>query len=305
MYFAFNLNQLYTDLLGYTLINEKYVLKERTLSDYELIIQTAGHSCFYINNEPYLLQEGSYLIIPPDTLHRAEGLSTGSFNYAHFECSAKEVWSKDEVIHTLENQQKELVSFIDQHDFFILSQPSELSLVSQYDPNLSCLERVNTLFSDCLYYRDSYRLTSPNHMTQLFRMIMTELSSALTESLEYNQVLSSKGGIHPILGDANAYIIQNINKTIRVTDLAEHLDITPQYLNKLYRLHYDCTTVMYINRLKIGYARRLIQQTNKSFQEISYELGFDNPYYFSRLFKSITKTTPSQYRRDRSGQANS
>ena len=51
------------------------------------------------------------------------------------------------------------------------------------------------------------------------------------------------------------------------------------------------------NRLKIEEACRLMQRTEASLSEISMQLGFNNPYYFSRVFKKVKGGAPSEYRK--------
>ena len=57
------------------------------------------------------------------------------------------------------------------------------------------------------------------------------------------------------------------------------------------------THCQYINRLKIQYAKHLIQfSPSLSMKEIGYELGFENPHYFSRLFTKLAGESPSSFR---------
>jgi two-component system response regulator YesN len=51
----------------------------------------------------------------------------------------------------------------------------------------------------------------------------------------------------------------------------------------------------YKNKIKIDYAKRLFNETDKSIKEISKDVGFLNLNYFYRLFRESTGVTPKQY----------
>ncbi|HAX73059.1 MAG TPA: DNA-binding response regulator, partial [Firmicutes bacterium] len=52
------------------------------------------------------------------------------------------------------------------------------------------------------------------------------------------------------------------------------------------------------NLLKIQYAQKLIKETSLTIAEIAQEIGIDDPYYFSKLFKNKTGLTPTQYKNE-------
>ena len=52
----------------------------------------------------------------------------------------------------------------------------------------------------------------------------------------------------------------------------------------------------YFIKKKIEYAKRLIRENKYNFTEISDRLSFDNPQYFSRVFKRVTGITPTAFR---------
>jgi transcriptional regulator GlxA family with amidase domain len=57
--------------------------------------------------------------------------------------------------------------------------------------------------------------------------------------------------------------------------------------------------VEYRNRLRVSHARSILQSGSVSIAETAALVGFDDPFYFSRIFKSITGISPQVYKRDR------
>ncbi|MBK1442540.1 helix-turn-helix transcriptional regulator [Parapedobacter sp. ISTM3] len=86
------------------------------------------------------------------------------------------------------------------------------------------------------------------------------------------------------------------NGTPTVTAIAEQLNISPNYLGSLLRIHTQQSTQQHIQHKLIEYAKEQLSTTNLSISEIAYELGFEHPQSFSKLFKSKTNLTPLAFR---------
>ncbi|RRA90331.1 helix-turn-helix domain-containing protein [Paenimyroides viscosum] len=81
-----------------------------------------------------------------------------------------------------------------------------------------------------------------------------------------------------------------------VTHIAEKLNISPNYLGTVLRLHTKQTTQQHIQSRQIEYAKQQLSTTHLSVSEIAYELGFEHPQSFSKIFKQKTNQTPLEFR---------
>jgi AraC family transcriptional regulator, transcriptional activator of pobA len=81
-----------------------------------------------------------------------------------------------------------------------------------------------------------------------------------------------------------------------VISIAEKLNISPNYLGTLLRLHTQQNTQQHIQNKLIDCAKERLSTTNLSVSEIAYELGFEHPQSFSKLFKQKTNQTPLEFR---------
>ena len=79
--------------------------------------------------------------------------------------------------------------------------------------------------------------------------------------------------------------------------LAEKLSMSQRHLNRKLKETTGKDTANYIREMRIEEAKRLLEHTHDSISEIYMKCGFDNPSYFSRVFKQIVGVSPTEYRK--------
>jgi len=82
-----------------------------------------------------------------------------------------------------------------------------------------------------------------------------------------------------------------------VKAMADMLKTSPRYLSDLLRQETGKTALELIHIFLISEAKNLLQATENTVSETAYLLGFENPPYFSRLFKKETGFSPIEYRK--------
>lgn len=87
----------------------------------------------------------------------------------------------------------------------------------------------------------------------------------------------------------------NIYGTITVEEICSKLNYSKTYISKIFNKNCHCTIVEFYTDLKIKEAKKLIRENAYTFTEISNMLCFNNPHYFSRVFKKKTNMTPREY----------
>ena len=78
--------------------------------------------------------------------------------------------------------------------------------------------------------------------------------------------------------------------------IAAQLGTTESKLNDLSKLHTGRTAQMVMHGLTASEAKRLFMYEKLSVKEVAYELGFNDPFYFSNFFKRHTNQSPKTYR---------
>ena len=107
--------------------------------------------------------------------------------------------------------------------------------------------------------------------------------------------LTSKEAHSEVVKKARQYILDNVEKRIMLQEVAEYVCISPGYLSTLFRREYKQNLVDFINQAKIDLACELLRENRYRINEISYKLGFENAFYFTRVFHRRTGLTPSEY----------
>lgn len=100
------------------------------------------------------------------------------------------------------------------------------------------------------------------------------------------------------------FVIQNLKNAIEdnfrtkhsASDYADLLNQTPASLARITKNHFNKTLSDLITERIIIEAKRELYLTDKTIKEIAYELGYEDEYYFSRLFKNKTDISPQIYR---------
>ena len=93
------------------------------------------------------------------------------------------------------------------------------------------------------------------------------------------------------------YLKENLYGSLTLEGLQRKFSYSNTFLCTKFKEQAGESIMQYYNRLKIEEACRLMQRTEASLSEISMQLGFNNPYYFSRVFKKVKGVAPSEYRK--------
>lgn len=94
---------------------------------------------------------------------------------------------------------------------------------------------------------------------------------------------------------AKRYVESHIMERVTVQDVASAIGITPNYLSSLFKRQLGQNFIDYVNAEKIKQACVLIRNNQHLVYEVSHILGYDNAYYFTKVFKRYMKMTPTEY----------
>lgn len=103
------------------------------------------------------------------------------------------------------------------------------------------------------------------------------------------------------IAEAVAIIHREVQRPLRVAELAAAVGLTPNWFGESFRAHTGLPVLEYIAKLRLDRARILLEQDADSITGIALRVGFEDPSYFSRCFRRHTGLTPREYRRRLAG----
>lgn len=98
------------------------------------------------------------------------------------------------------------------------------------------------------------------------------------------------------ISKAIKFIQQNYAQEISLQDVAEHVNLSPNYFSSVFKKELKVNFVEYLNEIRIDNAKKLLRDTCLKFYEIAEKVGFKESTYFSVLFKQVTRLTPNKFR---------
>ncbi len=101
---------------------------------------------------------------------------------------------------------------------------------------------------------------------------------------------------NPVIHRAIHFLEKNIHKKLTLQQIATEAGFSPTYFTTLFRKHTNYSPLNYFSHLKILKACEYLDYTRLKVKEISYRLGYADPYYFTREFKNKMGMSPRKYR---------
>jgi len=111
------------------------------------------------------------------------------------------------------------------------------------------------------------------------------------------QILSNQRKFSREVKNTITYIREHYEREISLQELAENTNMSANYLSSLFKRETDYAITEYINRYRIEHAKRMLLETNLKSYEVAEKIGFADHGYFSRMFKKMTGTSPTEYKK--------
>ncbi len=114
--------------------------------------------------------------------------------------------------------------------------------------------------------------------------------------LHYSHPQHHRKAVEDRILETIGFMQRHLDMPLALEDLAAQSGQSVPYYCKLFKERTNQSPMAYFIQLKIRKACELLDQTELGIKEIAGELGYDDPYYFSRLFRKIQGCSPSAYR---------
>ncbi|MNO80324.1 HTH-type transcriptional regulator YesS [compost metagenome] len=130
------------------------------------------------------------------------------------------------------------------------------------------------------------------HSLDTLRSWSTEMMDKLKKELYTNDEYTNSY----IIKQVHEIIASDMGQDISVRMIADKVFLHPVYLSKIYKSETGESLSDYMIRKRMERALYLLKNSNMKIYEITSELGYQNPQYFSKMFKKHYGVTPHEYR---------
>jgi AraC-like DNA-binding protein len=152
-------------------------------------------------------------------------------------------------------------------------------------------------------FRECHRLMSRGHTERTLLLVSHVLRHVL--GLLFFQTGRSPGaGSRAIAHDLSKsieFMRAHVTRSLTLRELSRHAGLSPARYSALFREQTGSSPVEHHIRLRMQAACHCLDTTALSVKEVAAELGYDDPYYFSRIFQKILGCSPLTYRRSIKG----
>jgi two-component system response regulator YesN len=143
-----------------------------------------------------------------------------------------------------------------------------------------------------LNYSFICELASIHRFEDVCFWIVKVLDTFLDTVYESRNIKNSK-----LLGEAIQYIRENFNENLSLESVSQQIFISPYYLSHLFKEELGITFLEYLTRIRMEEAKKMLLDRTMTILDISNRVGYDDPGYFSKVFKKNMGISPSQYRK--------
>ena len=139
------------------------------------------------------------------------------------------------------------------------------------------------------------RLCGPEHASRTAKVYL--LAGHEDGQLPFSAMTQRARTSDAVIRDCMAWIAESLATANPVTAMAERSGLTKRTFARRFQAATGHRPIEYVHALRIERARQLIEADGGAIDDVGYEVGYEDPTFFRRLFKRTTGLTPAAYRR--------
>ena len=233
--------------------------------DYQILYVANGKTHFWFDGREEIVSTGHMVLYKPEEIQK----------YVYYlEDNPEVFW-----IHFTGSDVKNILAYhgisLDEHVFYCGVLPDYKALFRKIIQELQL----------CRYGYEDY-------IVSLFKDIL------LLVDRQQHEQKKNTGNVQEQIERAAAYFNENYNTKISIDDYAESLHISTNGFIHNFKQYAGMSPAQYILSLRMVNAQSLLERTTYNIKEISEIVGYENPLYFSRVFKKEIGKSPAQYRKE-------
>lgn len=233
--------------------------------DYQILYVAAGKAHFYFHGEEKIVTADHMVLYRPKEEQR----------YYYYGADQTEVYW----VHFTGNNVKNILrGYGISDDIHVIHTGTSLEYKRLF----------SAMIQELKFCKENYEELLTHYLHELLILIQRQL---LAKPREKNSYLISE------MDEAVRYFHENYNKTISIENYAASHNMSVSWFIRNFKEYTNWTPAQYILSLRMSNVRTLLETTACNISEISNLVGYDNPLYFSRIFKKQCGMSPSELRK--------
>ncbi len=228
------------------------------------IIEGRGH--YSVNNKTYQLNKGQGFLICPEIV-------------TFYQASNKDPWKYS----------------------WVGFNGSKAKSYLEY-ANLSILNPIFTYNSDKQLAKVMEKMVSINKITKGNELkllsLLYQFLSLLVEEANIDELNSNNEMKLTYIKEAITFIEKNYSRKITIQELADYIGLDRSYLYSVFQDALEQSPQEYLINFRLNKACELMNNKKLNIGDISRSIGYNDPLYFSKVFKKVKGLTPTAFRKD-------
>ena len=248
----------------YPKAKDHYTYRKKGLPENFLFYCVDGHGWYKIGDQRYEVGPNEFFILPQNKEHAygSSEESPWSIYWVHFGGDSLQEFNNTQVV------QRHF------KPFHIKNNAEMLSLFTKIYKTLELGYSIdNLLFANmCL-----------SHYVSLFIYNSRHYSVTATDKID-------------CVDSAILHMQEHINENISLNELSKQYNYSVSRFSNLFKKKTGYAPIDYFVQMKMQKACQQLDFTNESIKNIAFNMGFDDPYYFSKRFRTVIGMSPKKYR---------
>ena len=256
--------------------NDRFIHSRGNFDSFEIILCIKGTLYLSQNGKQFILKPNHFIILFAGEEHHGYRESEGGLSYfwCHFQ-------TENNNYKLITEEEKNTGTADAYSGWFFL--PETGSVTSD--------NRVILLFKQLLdICMNCYSEYFPNYALSLLAMEISQ------KQIEQNHNFVNGKKLNSNFEAIIDWIQVNYNQRFSGKKIAGLFNYNSDYLASRFKKYCGISLMKYISKVRIGKAKELLLQSNKSVKEIAYDVGFSDVKLFLKRFKQLAGITPTKYR---------
>ncbi len=272
-----NISRIVT--IHYDEFGPEFVFQGEQHDFWEMVYVDKGAVQVRRDQEELVLKQGELLFHQPNEFHSIRSMdSAPNFLVITFSCASP-------AMDFFKKYRARLDKVLQSYLSSIISEAEETYHIPKNDPTLTQLKR-----------KGSAPLGGEQLIKTYLEQLLIFLLRVVTKEGNVSAFPQKEVQEDALVDSIKRYLAQRVEEVVRLEDICNEFDYSRSFLSKRFREKTGQSLAAYATELKIEEAKRLIRETKMNFAQISHQLSFENPQYFSRVFRRCTGMTPTEFR---------